>query len=177
MMVAKQWRHDVGTVRVFVKVAACLASRRTTSITPSPSFLRCSFSTRRRKETQQCRRKGTHMRLRQWIVYCRLTYFVIKTYYRKRSTVQNTSKLLSGVSRCVQRHLLTVRNTNFSVLFIATRLVQFVCQRMELCSNQNILLGLAKWNNIYLLCSAVITIWIFTFFGRHYYVCRTTVSM
>ena len=53
------------------------------------------------------------------------------TDYRKRSTVQNTSELLSGVSRRVQRYLLTVRNTNFSVLFMATRLVHFVCQSSQ----------------------------------------------
>jgi hypothetical protein len=91
----------------------------------------CSCCNRRRNEMQQCRCVGTRVRLRQWIVHCRLTHFVIQTYYRKRSTVQNTSELLSGVSRRVQRYLLTVRNTNFSVLFMATRLVHFVCQSSQ----------------------------------------------
>jgi len=45
--------------------------------------------------------------------------------------VQKASELLSGVSSCVQLHLLTVRTANFAVLFIATRLVQFVCQRSQ----------------------------------------------
>jgi hypothetical protein len=140
-------------------------------------ILRCSSSTRRRKITQQCRRERTRFQLRQWIVHCRLTYFVIQTYYRKRSTVQNTSELLSAVSRCVQGHFLTVGNAKYSVHFIATRLVQYMCQSSQdgaLFKSEHFnVVHKVKW------CIqaffAVITIWIFIFFGRHHYVC--TLSM
>ena len=40
--------------------------------------------------------------------------------------MQNNSELLSGVYRCVQFHLLTIRTANISVLFIATRLDEAV---------------------------------------------------
>ena len=90
-----------------------------------------SFCNGRSYKTQQSRSEGTRMWLYKWIVYSRLTYFVVQTFYSKTNTARNTSKIHFWVSRCVRLHLLKVRNENCSVLFIVTWVDQFVCHMSQ----------------------------------------------
>jgi len=119
-------------------VAACSTWIRMTFTSPSTSVLRCTFYTRWRRKTHQCRREGKRVSLRHWIVYCMLMNRVLQAHIYLNTDLLQEEKYRAEKFRVTfwdfqlcKTSFFKVSTTNFSVLFIATRLVQIVCQRSQ----------------------------------------------
>jgi hypothetical protein len=144
---------------------------RTPLTTPITNILRCSFFTRRTKDTQPRRHEGN-------VCVCASESCIAGSHiswYRRITgrgvpcrTLQSYFLRFPGV----QLHLLTVSNAKFSVLFIATRQVQIVCQR----SHDGALfkpehsISAHKWNNVHQLVFCSYCHFNVYIFGRHHYV-------